>query len=63
MSSIAQQLGIAQFVGVMATLVYTAVITFVILKLLDMTIGLRVTKEEEIEGLDVVLHEERGYIL
>jgi Amt family ammonium transporter len=61
-SSIGQQLGI-QFVGVISTIVYTAVITFVILKVVDVIIGLRVTKEEEIEGLDIVLHEERGYII
>jgi len=61
-SSISQQLGI-QFVGVISVLVYTAVITFVILKVVDVIIGLRVTKEEEIEGLDIVLHEERGYII
>jgi len=61
-SSISQQLGI-QFVGVISILVYTAVLTFVILKVVDVIIGLRVTKEEEIEGLDIVLHEERGYII
>ncbi len=61
-SSISQQVGI-QFIGVISTLVYTAVITFLILKLVDRLIGLRVSKEEEIEGLDIVLHEERGYIL
>ncbi len=57
-----QQVGI-QFVGMISTLVYTAVLTFIILKVIDITIGLRVTKEEEIEGLDITLHEERGYIL
>ncbi|TGO02765.1 ammonia channel protein [Candidatus Thiomargarita nelsonii] len=61
-SSIGEQLGI-QFVGVISILVYTAVLTFVILKVVDVIIGLRVTKEEEIEGLDIALHEERGYII
>ncbi len=61
-SSIGEQLGI-QFVGVISTIVYTAVLTFVILKVVDVIIGLRVTKEEEIEGLDIALHEERGYII
>jgi len=61
-SSMAQQLGI-QFVGVISTVVYTAVLTFIILKVVDVIIGLRVTKEQEIEGLDIVLHEERGYII
>jgi Amt family ammonium transporter len=50
-----------QFIGVLATVIFTAVVTFVILKVLDMLVGLRVTREEEIEGLDIVLHEERGY--
>ncbi len=50
-----------QFIGVVATVVFTAVVTFVILKLVDMLVGLRVTRDEEIEGLDIVLHEERGY--
>ncbi|MET0027335.1 MAG: ammonium transporter [Candidatus Thiodiazotropha sp.] len=50
-----------QLIGVVATLVFTAVVTFVILKVVDALVGLRVTKEQEIEGLDIVLHEERGY--
>jgi Amt family ammonium transporter len=61
-NSMSQQVGI-QFVGMISTLVYTAVLTFIILKVIDITIGLRVSKEEEIEGLDITLHEERGYIL
>ena len=55
--------GVAALVAVISTLVYTAIITFIILKVVDIIIGLRVTKEEEIEGLDVILHEERGYII
>ncbi|MCG7975861.1 MAG: ammonium transporter [Candidatus Thiodiazotropha taylori] len=50
-----------QFIGVVVTIVFTAVVTLGILKLVDALIGLRVNKEEEIEGLDIVLHEERGY--
>ena len=50
-------------VGVVATLVYTAVVSFVILKLVDMIVGLRVSDEEETQGLDLVLHDERGYDL
>ncbi|MEJ2529397.1 MAG: ammonium transporter, partial [Gammaproteobacteria bacterium] len=50
-----------QFVGVAATLVFSAVVTYVILKLLDAFIGLRVGKEQEAQGLDIALHEERGY--
>ena len=50
-----------QFVGVAATVVYTAVLTWVILKLVGLFASLRVTREEETQGLDIVLHEERGY--
>jgi ammonium transporter, Amt family len=49
--------------GVLFTLVYTLVLTFIILKLVDATIGLRVTEEQETEGLDLSQHGERGYIL
>lgn len=50
-----------QFVGVIATTVYTAVVTWVILKLVGVFSPLRVSVEEETQGLDIVLHEERGY--
>ncbi|EML0678386.1 ammonium transporter [Pseudomonas aeruginosa] len=52
-----------QFKGVTFTVVYTAVVTFVILKVLDLVMGLRVTEEEEAVGLDLALHNERGYNL
>ncbi|MBG6634179.1 ammonium transporter [Pseudomonas aeruginosa] len=52
-----------QFKGVAFTVVYTAVVTFVILKVLDPVMGLRVTEEEEAVGLDLALHNERGYNL
>ena len=60
--SIAGQVG-AQFVGVAATIVYTFVVSFVLLKVLDAVMGLRVNEEQEEEGLDIALHDERGYIL
>ncbi len=50
-----------QAIGVVSVLVYTAVVTFVILKVVDVDIGLRVTFDAEIEGLDLILHDERGY--
>ncbi len=59
-TSIGGQL-MVQFIGVIATLVFTGVATFVLLKLVDKLIGLRVSRDQEIEGLDIVLHEERGY--
>jgi len=50
-----------QVIGVMATIIYCAVASFIILKLIDVVIGLRVSEEEETQGLDIVLHDERGY--
>ncbi|MDJ0955474.1 MAG: ammonium transporter [Arenicellales bacterium] len=50
-----------QIVGVVATVVYCGVLTFIALKIADATLGLRVTDDEETEGLDIVLHDERGY--
>ncbi|ALP61224.1 MULTISPECIES: ammonium transporter [Paraburkholderia] len=47
-----------QLKGVVTTLVYSGVISFILLKIIDVTIGLRVTEEEEREGLDVILHGE-----
>ena len=58
--SISSQFGV-QAIGVVATVVWCAVITFFILKLVDMVTGLRVAEDEETEGLDIVLHNERGY--
>ncbi|MEM8594215.1 MAG: ammonium transporter [Pseudomonadota bacterium] len=52
-----------QFQGVAATLIYTAVVTFVLLKVIEAVMGLRVSEEEEMTGLDLVLHDERGYDL
>lgn len=50
-----------QFIGVASTLIYTAVVTYVILKLVDMMVGLRVDVEQETYGLDLSQHDERGY--
>jgi|SRR5471032_1418233 Amt family ammonium transporter len=44
--------------GVLTTLVYSGVVSFILLKVIDMVMGLRVTEEEEREGLDVTLHGE-----
>ena len=52
-----------QATGVGATLVYTAVVSWVIFKVVDMLVGLRVDEDEETQGLDLVLHDERGYDL
>jgi len=52
-----------QFVSVVVTLVYGGVLSFIILKIVDLIIGLRVTEDQETQGLDLSLHDERGYIL
>ena len=52
-----------QALGVLATLIYTGVVTAVILLVLKVTIGLRVSEEEETEGLDLSQHDERAYNL
>jgi Amt family ammonium transporter len=53
------ELFIKQCIAVGATVVFAAVGTAILLKLVDITVGLRVSEEEEREGLDVVLHGER----
>jgi Amt family ammonium transporter len=60
--TIGKQVGV-QLVGVGATVAWSAGLSFVILKLVDAMVGLRVTAEQETEGLDVVLHNETGYNL
>ena len=60
--TIAGQLYI-QFVGVVATLIWTAVVTFIIVWLVRALVGLRVSEDEEIEGLDITTHGERSYSL
>jgi Amt family ammonium transporter len=60
--SISAQLQI-QVIGIVAALVYTAVVTYGILKLTDVLVGNRVSEEDEQEGLDLVAHNERGYDL
>ena len=47
-----------QFLGTLATIIWSGVASFVILKVIDTTIGLRVSKQVEIEGLDINLHGE-----
>jgi Amt family ammonium transporter len=56
------QLLIGQIVAAAITIVFAAVATFVILKVLDATMGLRVSQESEIQGLDLSEHGEEGYI-
>jgi Amt family ammonium transporter len=50
-----------QIVAILATMAYSFVVTVVILKVLDLTMGLRVSEAQEAEGLDMSQHGERGY--
>jgi len=52
-----------QVIGVVATAVWSGVLTWILLKLVDAIAGMRVATEEETEGLDTVLHNEKGYNL
>ncbi len=52
---------VVQLIGVVFTIVYCGVLSFILLKIVDAIIGLRVSQDEETEGLDISLHDERGY--
>jgi ammonium transporter, Amt family len=60
--SIGAQVG-KQALGVVATMAYCGIVSFIILKVLDVVIGLRVKTEDEEIGLDLALHDEQGYNL
>lgn len=50
-----------QFVGVVATAAFAALVTFLLLKIIDRTMGIRSSDEHQHEGLDLVEHGEKGY--
>jgi Amt family ammonium transporter len=52
-----------QLTGILVTAAWSGIVTLILLKLIDVTLGLRVTVEQETEGLDTVLHNETGYNL
>jgi Amt family ammonium transporter len=54
------QLGI-QFVSVVATMVFAFFMTLIILKVVDLLIGIRLEQDEEEKGMDIILHDEKGY--
>jgi Amt family ammonium transporter len=54
---------VVQIIGVLATAAWSGVLTFVLLKVVDATVGMRVGAEQESEGLDTALHNEKGYSL
>jgi Amt family ammonium transporter len=51
-----------QALAILVTIVWSAFFSFILLKLIDKFVGLRVTADEEVQGLDQVLHEETGYV-
>lgn len=61
-TNISSQVAI-QALGVIVTLLYTVLVTFIILLIINKLIGLRVSEEEEVIGLDLSSHNERGYNL
>jgi Amt family ammonium transporter len=61
-ATIASQIGI-QLLGAAATIVWCGLLTYIILRIVGRIVGLRVSEDEETEGLDIVLHDEQGYNL
>lgn len=57
----ARQVGV-QALGVVAVAAWCMAVTWLLLKIIDATVGLRVSEDQEREGLDLALHGERGYI-
>ncbi len=58
--SIADQVGV-QALAIVVTICWSAIFSYIILKIIDLLVGLRVTEEDEVVGLDIALHEETGY--
>jgi Amt family ammonium transporter len=54
---------LTQLIGIAAVGAWSGILTWILLKLADVVAGLRVAAEEETEGLDTVLHNEKGYNL
>ena len=61
-TSIGQQFGV-QLISVLTTIVYSGVVSWILLKVVDALVGLRVSEDEEVRGLDLSLHNEQGYFL
>jgi Amt family ammonium transporter len=58
--TMASQVGV-QITGIICTILYTGVVTLVILQVVNNITGVRVSEDQETEGLDIVLHDEQGY--
>ena len=54
---------VKQVVAVLAVIVFTFIVTYLLARVVKMITGLRVDESQETEGLDISLHEERGYVL
>ncbi|MDP6376530.1 MAG: ammonium transporter [Pseudomonadales bacterium] len=54
---------VVQAIGVVAVVIWSAIASFVIMKIVQATVGMRVSEEDEDEGLDITSHGERGYDL
>jgi Amt family ammonium transporter len=52
-----------QLTGIGATFVYTALVSWILLRVVNAMVNLRVDQDDETAGLDIVLHDERGYDL
>lgn len=52
-----------QAYGALATIIYSMIVTYVILKIIDALVGLRVSEEDEVQGLDLTEHSEAGYTI
>jgi Amt family ammonium transporter len=50
---------LVQCYAIGATLIWSGGMSFILLKIIDITIGLRITKDEEVEGMDITLHGEQ----
>ncbi|MBC6413600.1 MAG: ammonium transporter [Chromatiales bacterium] len=50
-----------QIMGVVAVIVWTAIVSFIVLKVVNAMVGLRVDEDEEVEGLDVRQYDQKGY--
>ena len=57
----APQTMVTQILAIVAVILFSAVLTAAILKGIDLTIGLRVSPEDEVQGLDLTQHQEAGY--
>ena len=52
-----------QVIAVVVTMVFSFVVSYILFKILDATMGLRVSPEDEVAGLDITEHQETGYSL